>query len=144
MKWVTAKKLSELTGLTLTAIDGRRSSGEWRMGSHWKTMPDRRVWYNYELIAGDGATADIPDFDIETGLVHMSKMCGVYCLLHDMEIVYIGRSNNVDRRVWEHDANGLVFDSYSYIPAPEHESVAIERALIRKYRPKLNTVWAIK
>ena len=50
MKWVTIKKLAELTGYTVKAIYNKRERGTWLEGIHWKKSPDGRLQFNIEAI----------------------------------------------------------------------------------------------
>jgi len=50
MKYVLATKLSELTGLTVDAIRGKRISGYWLENIHWVKAPDGRLLFNIDAI----------------------------------------------------------------------------------------------
>lgn len=50
VKWVTVKKLEELTGYTDDAIRGKIKKGVWLMGKHWRKAPDNRVLMNFQEI----------------------------------------------------------------------------------------------
>ncbi|MBF0427232.1 MAG: excisionase [Magnetococcales bacterium] len=45
-KWVTIKKLSELTGYSQDAIRHKMSGGVWPEGVIWRKAPDNRVMIN--------------------------------------------------------------------------------------------------
>ncbi len=48
LKWVTTKKLAELTGYTEGAIKQKISRGQWPEGIMWKKSPDGRRQINVE------------------------------------------------------------------------------------------------
>jgi hypothetical protein len=64
--------------------------------------------------------------------------CGVYLLLSEGVIVYIGRSLNMRSRVKTHRVDGRPFDEVRAIPCDEAASVWLERDLIRVLRPTQN------
>jgi len=50
MKYVTIKKLAELTGYSEDAIRAKRKRGIWLFGIHWRKSPDGRLQFNIEAI----------------------------------------------------------------------------------------------
>ena len=58
-KWITIKKLSELSGYTQDAIRAKMKKGVWLAGLHWKKAPDGRILFNKQEI----------EKWVETGLV---------------------------------------------------------------------------
>jgi hypothetical protein len=64
---------------------------------------------------------------------------GVYFLFHNEELVYIGRTPNVYRRVGEH-INSKKIDSFYLLPieGDDLQLASIERAYLHKYMPSLN------
>ena len=50
MKWVTVKKLAELSGYSEKAIHIKKERGIWLEGIHWKKSPDGRLQFNIEAI----------------------------------------------------------------------------------------------
>lgn len=76
---------------------------------------------------------------IQAASAPISSICGVYFLLSDGEIVYVGASRNIMRRVSQHlDDDSKTFDSVSFIETSEQAMFRIESAYIEKFRPKLN------
>lgn len=63
---------------------------------------------------------------------------GVYFLLLNDEIVYIGTSRNVHGRVAEHRANGRPFDKAFFVEASGDDREMLERALIKAITPSQN------
>lgn len=73
--------------------------------------------------------------------IHRSKerASGIYFLLQDNELVYIGQSNNCGRRIYDHlTENVKAFNRACYLPIDEADLSDIESALINVFRPKLN------
>jgi len=67
---------------------------------------------------------------------------GVYLILNRFQRVqYVGKSNNLSRRLMEHLNTGDVGDArrfMAYQTRTEHSAEALERRLIRKYCPPYN------
>lgn len=66
-----------------------------------------------------------------------SQTAGVYFLFRGDEIIYVGQSLNVHKRVERHRA-ALAFDSYTFIPCWENELEIVEAAYIDWLLPPLN------
>lgn len=66
-------------------------------------------------------------------------MIGIYFLKKGDEIVYVGQSVNIERRIKEHrvDKKGL-FDSYTTIECTKENLDSSETSYLFMYRPKLN------
>ena len=72
---------------------------------------------------------------------------GVYFLFSGNDLIYIGQSTNVMRRISDHAGNGpashlakkgVEFDSYAYISVPEQDLDAVERRMINEHKPLYN------
>jgi hypothetical protein len=70
--------------------------------------------------------------------VPMSRWCGVYFLIDQLEIVYIGQSRNIPARVQHHAAKGIVFDSVSVVSVAEGDLNEWESFYIHYFNPKHN------
>lgn len=76
----------------------------------------------------------------------LPRLCGIYFLIAKGQIVYVGQSVDIHRRMAGHrDKDGVIggmlekkFDRYAWILAPEHDLGRIERAYIQAFRPKYN------
>ncbi|MAY41716.1 MULTISPECIES: excisionase family protein [unclassified Neptuniibacter] len=51
-KWVKTSKYVEISGFSSEALKKKRLSGIWIEGVHWKTGPDKNVYYNWREIDG--------------------------------------------------------------------------------------------
>jgi len=50
MKYVISRKLAEMTGMTVAAINGKRHQGKWLQGIHWWKPSERVIYYNIPAI----------------------------------------------------------------------------------------------
>ena len=75
---------------------------------------------------------------LERAMTMAPPKCGIYFLISAGEIVYVGRANDAERRVWEHLQAGKTFDSWSWIVCAPDEQVALERAYLDALLPCLN------
>ena len=67
------------------------------------------------------------------------EVVGVYFLVKDEKIVYIGQSTNIFKRLYEHKKDKTkVWDSYSYIECSAGELDIVESLYIFKYEPIYN------
>lgn len=64
--------------------------------------------------------------------------CGVYFLIKDMAIVYIGQSINIASRITQH--RDKEFDSVSYVACEKSEMDILESLYILAYKPPLNGI----
>lgn len=63
----------------------------------------------------------------------------LYFLILEEEIVYVGKSNNVEGRLYDHRRN-KEFDSYSVFECEsEKDSLRLEALAIMKYKPRYNS-----
>lgn len=63
---------------------------------------------------------------------------GVYFLIRDDQVVYVGQAVDVHARVSTHGRNWKQFDSYTYIPCEHDRLDEVERHYIRLFQPELN------
>lgn len=69
----------------------------------------------------------------------IKRTCGIYILMHEREIVYVGQSINCQSRIGTHLNNPLkVFDSYFVIECQEKHLDHLEAKYIINFRPKYN------
>ena len=68
-----------------------------------------------------------------------SVILGVYFLIADREIVYVGQSQNILDRLGKHHLEGRInFDEYFILPCEKEDLVNLETIYIRKFNPKYN------
>lgn len=63
---------------------------------------------------------------------------GVYLLMFDNQIVYIGSSLNIRNRIADHRSNGRPFDEALRIGTRPQDRMRVEQALINALRPRQN------
>ena len=64
---------------------------------------------------------------------------GIYFLISQKEIVYVGQSVNIHKRVSDHFSGCKIeFDSYSFIFVPVAELNRVEKFYIQKFMPAYN------
>ena len=69
------------------------------------------------------------------------RSSGVYKLLLGNEIVYVGQSVDIGKRIRTHAHEKIIdFDLFSVVECGEEEMILIETALIQKYNPIYNRV----
>lgn len=67
-----------------------------------------------------------------------SLLCGVYFLFAGDDLIYVGKSTNVESRVHSHTRSGVQFDSYALIECDESELADVETAYILRFKPPRN------
>jgi len=72
-------------------------------------------------------------------LVLPPRICGVYFLIEGRDVVYVGQSADVVRRVNEHlDRGRKKFDSAMYLPCSLGELDELEEHFIKALKPRYN------
>jgi hypothetical protein len=82
--------------------------------------------------------ADLLSIDdiLETSM-EIPKTCGIYFLINNNEIVYVGQSINIHQRLQKH-LYEKQFDKINIIPCERFELNRMESLYINKFKPKLN------
>ena len=70
--------------------------------------------------------------------LNLTDLSGIYFLIKNKEIVYIGQSVCVFRRVYDHLWAKKIFDSFSYIQCEEKMLDKLESLYIHFYQPPEN------
>lgn len=66
-------------------------------------------------------------------------LCGIYFLIKNHNIVYVGSSSHLFTRIKSHiTENKKDFDSFSYVVCEEQDRLLLESKYILKYLPKYN------
>lgn len=69
---------------------------------------------------------------------------GVYFLIYKKELIYIGSSDDIAKRLKQHRKSSFFrFDSYSIYPAHNREKniKTVEKTCIQKFKPKYNCMY---
>lgn len=81
---------------------------------------------------------DLYDEDISVASVPYTRHSGVYFLLLEGTVVYVGRTNHLLRRCPQHEGEGRKFDRVAFMPCPEERAAEIEQLYIWRLQPALN------
>lgn len=82
---------------------------------------------------------------IVAGAVSCSTMCAIYFLIAGAEIVYVGQSTNVYRRLAQHFAKKIIeFDRYFVLPCQAELLDVLEAKYISELRPAANRLLLVK
>lgn len=65
-------------------------------------------------------------------------MSGVYFLLQNGKVVYVGQSTNVEKRLISHKWTEKQFDSYRVIPCAKDLLLYYEKRWIKRFKPIYN------
>lgn len=76
--------------------------------------------------------------DILESPVQVPMSSGVYFLICDSEVMYVGRSADVFYRLSQHRQAGLKFDAFNVVYAPKERLDELERIYIDALLPKWN------
>lgn len=79
----------------------------------------------------------LPEEDIVRASLPWQQASGVYFLIANNEVVYVGQSVNVYSRISEH-VSGKCFDRYAYVPCAVELLDKLESLYIHCLRPRLN------
>jgi len=88
----------------------------------------KKVTIDSDLLAED-------EILLNCGIVR--RLCGIYFLVSDEGIVYVGQSINITSRVQQHTSS-KVFTHYTYVLCDEKDLDNLETKYINKFRPKYN------
>jgi excinuclease UvrABC nuclease subunit len=70
------------------------------------------------------------------------RMTGIYFLIKESELVYVGQSADIMNRIAQHAKESVKdFDSYSILECPYEYLTTLEAYCIYKFRPRLNAVF---
>jgi hypothetical protein len=82
--------------------------------------------------------APLSDVDIVRQSTPSSTVSGIYFLIRDGRIIYIGQSTNTLRRIARHIDDGKIFDSFTIAPCNRDELNKMERIYITALCPEEN------
>ncbi len=68
------------------------------------------------------------------------KITGIYFLIMNEEIVYVGQSVNILQRVGSHISEGKKFNKFSFVECNESQLRVIESVYIKMIQPMLNSI----
>lgn len=142
LRFLSKEKLKELTGYKQPAAIAR-----WLQKKGIPFFPRPNGWpcvaaHLLDAIERDdeiAVTTPRLEFNRQFGrnIGKIYRGAGVYALLLSGEVVYIGQTTNVIRRIGEHAAT-REFDEYRFIKCEVGRLLNLERELILLYRPPWN------
>jgi len=95
--------------------------------------------FNYKMSAISGALTNkslLHAEDIVKHALPWKKSPGVYFLVQNNEVVYVGQSVHIYSRIAQH--HGKTFDRYAFVPCEEALLDVLESLYIHVLKPKLN------
>ena len=86
------------------------------------------------------ALSDVPYMhdEILEAAIPCKSLVGVYFLIKDEQIVYVGQSVDVLRRISRHRDNDILFDSFTIVFCEKGEMDGLEAKYIDAFLPKYN------
>lgn len=106
---------------------------------HWLKANASRFVFTPEQIIQAAKPQLMTDYWAGERWCRHPRICGIYFLVDNGRVVYVGQSNHIARRVAQHQMNEARFDSIAFFEAPEFFLKGIEAHYIRLFRPPLNT-----
>jgi hypothetical protein len=101
-----------------------------------RTQEQKEIMFG-EAVKTLNAKFLLKEEDIVNNAIPLHSACGVYFLICEKRVVYVGQSKNVFNRVSEH-AQGKNFDSYVYLPCEKDMLDKLESLYIHFLSPPLN------
>lgn len=84
-------------------------------------------------------TTPYTEMEILDAAIPAENMAGIYFLIHEESIVYVGQSTiDVLTRIAKHRREGKVFDAFSFMRCHADEIDEMEQKYITAFMPKLN------
>lgn len=77
-------------------------------------------------------------YDVLSAAVPIKENTGIYFLIRNNEVVYVGQSIDVLGRISRHIREGKQFDAYAIMSAPENQLDELEKKYIRAFVPLEN------
>lgn len=68
-----------------------------------------------------------------------ARLSGIYFLIEENEVIYVGKSTDAYTRVADHRARGRKFSRFTVLPCPESQLHEVESAYIAVLQPEGNT-----
>ena len=90
-----------------------------------------------ELLTAIDSRSMLTEAQVVSGRISFEKLSGVYFLIKNEKVVYVGQSVNVAARIHSH-IGAKDFDSYAWVKVPSHNLNVVESLYIHHFRPHLN------
>ena len=76
--------------------------------------------------------------DIVSASIVAPKVCGIYFLIYNGNVVYVGQSIHIWSRISQHISASKIFDRVAFIPCDQKHLDLLESLYIHFLRPELN------
>lgn len=76
--------------------------------------------------------------DIVSASRPITKICGIYFLVRNERVVYVGQTLDIEDRVREHVLHGKRFDRYYWVKCAPEDRLKLEAVYIKELRPEEN------
>lgn len=116
--------------IALGTDEARAIKGAARLTEAWGTGDEQYKDRSYRMLTEAEIIADA---------LILGKICGVYFLIKDRRVDYVGQSLDVEDRLREHRQAGKAFDSYFWVACHAKDLRRLETAYIRLLDPPGNT-----
>jgi excisionase family DNA binding protein len=138
---VTQKQAAEMLGLSVPTVRKMVASGALKLNKCARIHIHQIDRY-LDSIKGDCVRQEIDNnllnYDEIIKEAEGNKiLCGIYFLINENDVVYIGQSVNIHSRIAQHK-NSKTFDKFSYIECEKSELSHLEVKYIKKFKPKYN------
>ena len=84
------------------------------------------------------ALTDYTKTDVLRAALPCRDHCGVYFLIQEDDVIYVGKSINIFNRIARHRSDGREFDSFAYLLCPMDALEQTEATYITAFMPWLN------
>lgn len=138
---VTQKQAAEMLGLSVPTVRKMVANGALKLNK-CGLIPIHQIDLYLDSIKVDCIRQEIEnnllDYDEIIKEADGNKiLCGIYFLINQNDVVYIGQSVNIHSRIAQHK-NNKKFDKFSYIECGKPELSHLEVKYIKKFKPKYN------
>lgn len=102
-------------------------------------LEERRIVYAYQDQLFNSAPFGVDRLLESACRIEDTPNCGVYFLIRDSDIVYVGQSKNCPSRIETHIRDkGKVFDSYTFVTTARENLDFLESWYIHTFNPEYN------
>lgn len=139
---VGKKKFNKILNDEINKIEAQRPSRVKRNGVELNAEAQQEYIKDKEELSATSQVSKRPLTKLGTLRVSYFNRPCIYFLYKNDKIVYVGQTECLARRIAEHLATNKEFDSYVVHSFIEDQYIRLkkEEILIRKYKPKYNTV----
>lgn len=117
----------------IRAWRARLERQNWRPGEHERLARTKKTAAAEKMMSRTASAGAI----LEQAMPWPTSGCGIYFLISDGEIKYVGQAISVSARVAQHAATRS-FDAWAWVPCRKNHLDALERAYLNKLLPAWN------